>query len=255
MLRSYQVGGLFDGRLNIALYDLLLRLNPDSSHLDPWIGEQVALTPLKTCSVLPKKVSKLWEDKVEPFKKVAANGHLEYVRILRSTFVEKGAANEVINAVEFEYMVPRNVSMYTCSILPVAKQKSAFFIGLERKPCPISQRLSGMPFLFTLPAWRLSTDIFTVDDVITFLRNKFLDDHGLQSHRLVQLGASYCPSPGITPERVTPFLGFVEDMYSSSAPLHWVDLEDWIQHRRNFCDAHLQLAVLRAYHLLKTSTR
>ncbi len=250
LLRSYQIGGLLDGRLNIAIYDLMLRHRIE---LDPWIGDDCDLSILKSCHVIPKKIDRLFEDQGERFKKLPSYDYFEYLKALKATFVEKDATNRVIRSVDFEYMVPRQTSRFTCSILPFAKQGNKLYLGLEKKNCPTSQRLKDASVLYSVPAWRLGHDIFTMDDALREIRHKLLNDHGVKAHHPIRLGGSYAPSPGITPERVTPFLAIVEEMFSSKAPLDWVDLEEWLGQRNRFHDAHLLLSGLRAFHLFATT--
>lgn len=250
LLRSYQIGGLLDGRLNIAIYDLMLR---KGITLDPWIGVECDLSKLKSCHALPKKVDKLFEEQGERFKKLPSYSHFENLRALKATFIEKDATNQVLKSVDFEYIVPRQASRFSCSVLPIAKQGTKLYLGLHKKNCPTSQRLKNSSVLYTVPAWRLGHDIFTPDDTLLEIRQRLLNDHGVKAHKPIRIGGSYAPSPGMTPERVTPFIAVVEEMFSSKAPLYWVELAEWMSQRARFHDGHLLLSGMRAAHLFKTS--
>ncbi len=249
LLRGYQIGGLFDNRVNIVLYDLLLR---KGIPLNPWLGEQCDLSKFKSCHPLPKKIDKLFEDLGERFKKLEPYSHFEQLRSFTGTFVEKNAAKQVLRSIECEYIVPRQASRFTCSLLPIAKQANKLYVGLDKKIRPIGLPAKNSTILYGVPAWRLGPDTFTYEDALREIRQKLMNEHGVNAHQPIRLGGSYAPTPGISPERVTPFVAIVEEMFSSEAPLHWVELDEWVNHRSRFHDAHLLVSVLRAFHLFKT---
>jgi hypothetical protein len=73
-------------------------------------------------------------------------------------------------------------------------------------------------------------------------------DFGVRVSRLWELGGSYFPTPGVTPETVYPFAVEVEASEVLGSRLHFVNLAQLVKRLDLVQDAHLLIAVCRLAH-------
>ncbi len=247
VLRAYQVGGMFESRLEIGVYDLLL---DRGTALGPWIGTAIDLqdqssdiTPASAANVLSPPARASFE--AVPFER--SRGFLE---VRNGTFVETDAKGATLNEAKLEYVVPKKASANTASVMPVFRSNGRVFVGLEQRDLPAAQRFSGSSGLTTNPAWRLPKSVRDGDDVTAFLRQHLPDDCGVTPLKLMALGGRYFPSPGVTPEMVYPYAVEVDAASVGASNLSWVALDELLAARKGVADGHLLVGLYRLAHAL-----
>lgn len=67
---------------------------------------------------------------------------------------------------------------------------------------------------------------------------------------LRELGGSYHPTAGLTPETVYPLAAEVAGWSSTHSSLLWANLKDLCRERANVQDGHLRILLLRSCHAL-----
>src|SRR5678816_1136104 len=95
------------------------------------------------------------------------------------------------------------------------------YIGVEDDDLPAAQAFTGHSNLFVAPAWRLPRSIRTERPARRFLVDRLNVEHGVTCGRVFTLGGRYHPSPGVTPEVVSPFAVEVVAESPVARPLLW----------------------------------
>ncbi|HEX9962846.1 MAG TPA: methyltransferase domain-containing protein, partial [Pyrinomonadaceae bacterium] len=151
ILRAAHVGGMFDARLEINIYRLLRALKRSAS---AWIG--ASLKPSK--QGLPEKFEAAAVAQLAPEKRAAFEPceltENNFLRLVKSLFVEYDSRGERLAQAEFEYVVPKNLSRNTVSAIPFFQGGDEIFVGVEFRDLPAPQRFSGSSRLACAPAWR-----------------------------------------------------------------------------------------------------
>jgi hypothetical protein len=75
-------------------------------------------------------------------------------------------------------------------------------------------------------------------------------DFGVLVLKSWELGGSYFPSPGVTPEAVFPFVVEVDHSSLESSTLHFTSLDNLVSNIELIQDAHLAVAANRLIHAL-----
>ncbi len=247
VLRSSHVGGMFDARLEINIYRLLRKLNRSAS---AWIG--ASLKP--TLQILPKdfKVSELENlsperrEAFEPFE-LEENS---FLKLERSEFIETDSKNNEISKAEFEYVVPKNLSKNTVAAIPFFKTAEQIFVGVESRDLPAPQTFTGNSNIICVPAWRASGEIEHKFDLETFLSEKFPKDFNVEINKSWELGGSYFPTPGVTPEIVYPFAVELKAENLHQTNLSFFRIEELLENLDKIRDAHLLILANRLGHAL-----
>lgn len=249
-LRACQVGGMFDARLELNIYDLLLRLGRSPG---PYIGSELETDAPGTPP--PGARYESFEDlyldrfgaEATVFAPTPRDG--DFLRVLRARFVEENAAGEGIAERELEYVLPRHWSERTVAFLPYVRDaRGRFWIGLEERFLPAPFIQTGSARLFACPAWRLPTDVHGQRAALAFARRELRARFGADCQRPVPLGGSYCPSPGLTPETVSPFAALVSRASLADSRLIWTPLDELLANRERLADGHLLIALFRFWH-------
>jgi hypothetical protein len=251
ILRSMQVGANLDSRLEISVYQLLL---DQKKPVGIWIGEEYKLSLQKMSMAKVRSVDKLLElgakirayDRVEPILK-----HGRFLQVFRGNFDEVAERGKVLASATREYVLPRNFGPSVASVFPVIKTEEGAYIGLERRQFPAMQINEGSSELLANPSWRLDKGIKNIDDAEAFVRNHLDWEFRAKPKQIHRLGASYYPTPGLTPEVIYPFFVEVDAKGSSKHKLEWVLLSDLLAHRAEIKNSQLLIGLFRLSHALE----
>jgi len=244
-LRAAQVGGMLDARIELNLHD---RLHALGRPLGPWIGAELpgsADEAWAGAAAVP--VAKLLApspSSEQAFVPAVAPGG--FLAVHRARFAALDGVSGELGADHLEWVAPAARSTRTASALPYVRRGKHVRVGLERRELPAAQLFEGDAALWAVPAWRLPETGMRADRAEAWVAGRAEVEFGVAGAGLVPLGGAYCPSPGLTPETVTPYALPVERRFGASA-LTWVDLEDLVAHRRQLRDGHLLLSALRLW--------
>ncbi len=245
LLRSAQVGGLLDARLELNVYDLLLQRGQD---LGPWIGEELELGD----SELPRNSQGL-----ETLLSRAARRLFErtdesagFLELRCSTFEELDAEDKVLHQAALEYVIPKTLSHNTLACALLRKCDGEVWIALDDVDLPAAQSFSGNSQILVAPAWRMPKEIRTLTPALDWTRRKIKEVYGVAAGKSWELGGRYHPSLGATPEVVHPVAFEVSEEGPEGQDLEWVRLAEVVEHRAKLRDGHLRIVALRSAHAL-----
>ena len=246
LLRAAQVGGLPDARLELNAHDLLLRLQIDRG---PWIGEEIALAPAPAQS--PVALAALLDRPGRrQFERVDAGGG-GFLQIRSAEFAELAADGQEVARARLEWVAPRRLGANTVAVALLALDAAGRpLLALDEDHLPAAQSFAGVSDLLVTPAWRLPREVSTPSRAQAFVRERLLDEYGLQAGACWELGGPYRPSPGLTPEVVHPLACQALALRPGRRGLRWVPLQGVIDHRGQLPDGHLRVLALRASHAL-----
>lgn len=252
VLRASQVGGMFDARLEINIYRLLLSLKRS---VGPWIGATLKFTE----QMLPKD----FQHGDESMLDLSDNQSIifepcelpeeRFLSVRVGRFAERDANGNILAETEFEYVVPRNMSEHTVVTIPVIKTSADIFIGLEHRHLPAVQ---GQGFdwftscLACAPAWRLPKSVKHVRELDPFVNDAMKKDFNLTINFSRELGGAYFASPGITPELVYPMAVEIKADVVAASSLKWISLKNLIDKIDGISDAHTIISAYRLAHAL-----
>jgi ubiquinone/menaquinone biosynthesis C-methylase UbiE len=246
VLRASHVGGMFDARIEINIYHLLrtLRLKPG-----PWIGAAIALS--EQPSVFPSDPSCLTAPPFAAFEPCAPPAESGFLSLKEGLFVERAQDGALLSKVAFEYVLPRNLSISTVVALPVIKTARGLFVGIELRDLPAVQSFKGDSRVATAPAWRLPRSVQHCMELPVFLTESLRRDFHLKVRGVWELGGSYFPTAGVTPEIVYPFLVEVEGGETLAPDFHFVEINDLHAMLGVIQDSHLLITAYRLIHAMK----
>jgi hypothetical protein len=178
------------------------------------------------------------------------NPGARFLSVRNGSFVEQTPAGRNLSEVEFEYVIPRNLSFCTVSALPVIRTKDEVLVGVELRDLPAVQFFTNSARIATVPAWRLPRTINHVMALPGFLSNANRTDFQLQVREVWELGGAYFASPGVTPESVYPYVVEVEGVALSETNLHFITISDLKENIHQIHDGHLLIAACRLIHAL-----
>lgn len=248
VLRAAQVGALPDARLELNVYELLLRERMD---LGPWIGAEitwpssasnVAVTPFSDCVLSRRRAFAPTED----------NGQSSFLELSSRWFAELDGSGNVIHRQLREYVVPAARSCNTLSVALLTETPQGIALALDEDDLAAAQCFTGSSAIWVTPAWRLPRDVTNKDHAEQWLRERIVAEYGYGVLSMTELGGRYHPSAGITPEVVYPYAVVVgpQAHHSGKRSLRWVLLRELVTHLPELPDGHLRVAVLRAAHAL-----
>lgn len=243
-LRACQVGGMFDARLELNIYDLLLRRGRAAG---PWIEAEIVRPSARTD--LPVEDLRALLERRAEVRFRDSTFRSGYLEIRTAEFEELDAAGAVLSTKTFEYVLPAKRSTNTVSVLPYAAASGSIVVGLEERLLPAVEHRTGSALLLTAPAYRLPAS------VKSFLELPQIVAHALEEERAVTItdpqviGGAYYPSVGLSPEQVTVLAAPLAES-STAGTLRWVRLSDVISERAMLLDGHLLIAALRLAHAL-----
>lgn len=240
LLRSAQVGGLPDSRLELHSFELLNSLGRDPG---PWIGEQLDLRahptpPPGALASLPEKPRRRAFAPAEESSNflVAKSVELE----------ELTAAGELIERTRLDFVRPARLSLSTVSTALLWRTSDDCYMAVCDDDFPAAQCFCGHSNLWVNPAWRLPETVDNLTSMEAHLRRTVAAQHGLQLGEIYTLGGPYFPSAGATPEVVYPVVCEVLEIGPDGEPLHWVSLRGLLSQFEQLKDGHLKTALLRA---------
>jgi hypothetical protein len=238
---------MFDARLEINVYHLLRVLGRKAG---PWIGAPIALSVQS--AELPTLSSDfvLAPPGIVAFELCPPRAESEFLSIKEGSFNEQAHDGNVLAQVPFEYVLPRNLSLSTLVALPVAKMDGGIFVGIELRDLPAVQAFSGSSSIATAPAWRLPRTVKHWTELPAFLAEAMRRDFNLFTRHVWELGGSYMPSPGVTPEVVYPFVAEVEASGLDRSDLHFIELNDLRNRINAIQEGHLLITACRLFHSL-----
>ena len=247
VLRAAQVGGLPDARLELNVYDLLLR---QGRGCGPWIGEELSLT----ASAIAVDTTRFETLRSRPprraFERVGPEHSAGFLDLKAAQFEELDAAGTVLHRQVLEYVQPKGLSATTVSAALLLQRGAEVLLGVDDDDLPAAQAFTGHSQLLVTPAWRLPKSVGSMEGAREWLRARLGEEYGLTVGELWELGGSYHPSAGATPEVVYPFALEVQAIDSGKRPLRWVPLTELVAARTQVRDGHLRIAALRAAHAL-----
>lgn len=246
VLRASHVGGMFDARLEINIYRLLRELRKPTG---AWIGAQIApksqIAPEKflPLNVLSNGEKALVFDAVETTEP-------QFLDLRRREFVESDARGETLARAAFEYVVPRKFSRHTAAAIPFFQAGGRIFVGLESRDLPAPQNFARNSRLICVPAWRLPFSVKDKFALAAGLFDSFKKDFRVSLINCWELGGSYFPTPGVTPEIVYPFAVEIETDDLEHCDLQFAEIGSLVEKLDQFEDAHLLILANRLFHAL-----
>jgi hypothetical protein len=245
LLRSAQVGGLLDARLELNVYELLLQ---KAHEVGPWIGEEVDLAESSPPSLQADVNALLARKPRRAFERCQEES--DFLDLRCSSFEEVDATGAIIHRADLEYVVPRHLSHNTLACALLRKHEGKVWMAVDDDDLPAAQSFAGNSQLLVTPAWRMPMEIRTLTPALAWTRNKIKEEYGVTVGRSWELGGRYHPSLGLTPEVVHPVAFEVQEEEAAGGDLNWVAIEDLIEGRARLQDGHLRIIALRAAHAL-----
>jgi SAM-dependent methyltransferase len=244
LLRSAQVGGLPDARLEMNVYALVQRRGLDAG---PWIGAEVALSegPAIVGSTMAELAGRGARRRF-----VAADRGADFLEIRTSTFIERAADGGESGRRTLEYVLPGPLSVDTVATAPLLVRDGQTWIGIDDYDLPAAQCFTGNSDILVSPAWRLPRSVGSLPQAIDHVRGRLRAEYGVVSGRAWELGGPYHPSSGVTPEVVYPLAFEVTEVEVGERPITWVRLQDAVQNADQLVDGHLRIVAFRAAHAL-----
>lgn len=248
LLRAAQVGGLPDARLELNVYDLLLRHGVPPG---AWIGGAVTV-PSGAPPAAPTTLAALAaRPHRRRFRRAGAADSGGFLDLLVSDFSEHAAGDATPLATRrISYVVPARLSTLTAVVACLRRAGDTVWIAVDDDDLPAAQCFEGHSELLVAPAWRLPRDVTRLRDAEAFVRARLARELGVTGGPLVELGGRYHPSPGVTPEVAHPFALAVHAEVPAARALTWVPLADAVAARGALRDGHLRVIALRAAHAL-----
>ncbi|MFP4060740.1 MAG: class I SAM-dependent methyltransferase [Bacteroidota bacterium] len=236
LLKTAQVGGLPEARLEMNIYNLMhaKKISPGK-----WLG---VIPEIKECRNLEitcfRNTSAQEQNSIfEPF-----SGNAGFIHHERSMFRED-RVSEVTNILE--YIIPEEYSLNTVVTLPVFKYKGKVYLGIEPRHLPVPHIREGKSLLLCAPAYRLPGNVKNYSDLASYLQSKRI--YGSKINSYYKLGEKYLPCAGITPEQVYPYIVNLE---KPTTDLYWIEVKDLLGNRHKLRDGHLLICLFRLMHIL-----
>ncbi|NDC36657.1 MAG: class I SAM-dependent methyltransferase [Proteobacteria bacterium] len=243
-LRAYQVGGMFDSRLEINLYELLLR---QQENLGPWIGEDLSQYKVDRCELSVLSPSQFNLRGIPGIFTKVKDG-AGFLQVHTAEFVELNRHGQEIATQRLEYVTPVTMSTNTGVILPYIFTDSQLYIGLESRDLPAVQSHGSHSKILTLPAWRIPKAVTSERQMRGFLATQAARQFELPLTQFSPLGGAYYPTIGATPESVSLFACPVAPANAHKVKLHWCRVADLLEQRALLEDGHLFTGLFRLAH-------
>lgn len=244
VLRAAQVGGLVEARLELNVYELLLRRGRSPG---AWIGE--AIEPIDLAEVELEPLSAVL-NRPKRRRFAACDGSAGFLAVHCHTIEELAADGSVVATRPLEWVAPRNLGLSTLVALPLARAGETIAVGLDDDDLPAAQALSGNSNLLVAPAWRLPRNLAGLDEAWSFVAARLAREHGMTVGERWALGGPYAPSAGLTPELAHPWAFAVRSIRGGARSLTWVSLAECVAGRASIADGHARVVLLRAAHAL-----
>lgn len=251
ILRAAQVGGMLDARVELNLHDRLLALGRGQG---PWIGAELPPSAPEAWAAAPpaSSVSRILEAPAASSAFEPAAVPAGFLAVHRARYEALDGAGRSVGAEVLEAVVPAARSTRTASVLPYLRLGDEVRVGLERRELPAAWVFERDAALWAVPAWRLPEHGWAVDRAEAWLGERAEADFGVAGDVLYPLGGAYCPSPGLTPETVTPY-ALPVTRWTTQGRLTWVALDALIQHRARLRDGHLLVSTFRLFQATRSA--
>jgi SAM-dependent methyltransferase len=236
LLRSAQVNGLSDHRLEMHIFGLLRQLGVDPG---PWLGD--ALVPVESS----------WTPPAGNWEQLPARVFLPhpdsagFLEVRRLRFQELDQTDRPLSSVELEYVVPSRLQSLTLAVLPMLYHQGDWWVALDLEDLPAAQAFSGNSRHWIAPAWRLPASVENLGEARNWLEGAWEREFGGTFTDWAPLGGPYFPTPGLTPELVYPVAVRVD--LEQAGDLHFFRLEQLIDRWEEISNGHLRCLLLRAW--------
>jgi hypothetical protein len=132
----------------------------------------------------------------------------------------------------------------------IARHEGNILLGIDEDDLAAAQCFSGNSNIVVAPAWRIPLAVRSTAAAHAWIAERLSNEYGVESGRTWELGGSYYPSAGMSPELVYPIA--VEVLRVANAPrsLIFVSLAELVARRTELQDGHLRIVVLRAAHAM-----
>lgn len=246
-LRAAQVSGLPSNRLEINIYDLLLK---HSRAPGEWIGETItledspAMFDTQTIAELGARPKRRLFERCPPEKKSG------FIDLCTELFQERDSAGNILAEKVLEFVLPKKLSDNTMAVALLRRSGDEYFIGLDDDDLPAAQCFTGNSQILVTPAWRLPKSLRSMTPARRWIRARLENEYGLVLGQAWELGGYFHPSPGVTPEIVFPLAIEVTEESDFGRPLVWVEIRDAVKNRASLNDGHLSTVLLRSAHAL-----
>jgi len=249
VLRACHVGGLFDARLEINIYRLLHELG---RNYGPWIGAPIDLSVQQWTFTLTDHAQVITPPPHAAFSQPVPLSQPQFLSLCEGSFAECDREGRILAEARFEYVRPENLSNNTLVVLPVMRTKQGIFVGVEQRDLPAVQSFSGSSRIAVTPAWRLPSTVRHHSEIPHFLKEALARDFSLRACQVWELGGSYFPTAGVTPEVVYPFVVEVNASKNLDSALQFIPLDEITGQPDLLQDAHLLITAYRLSHALGT---
>ncbi len=249
LLRSSQVGGMSDARLEINVYHLLAKTRRAPG---PWIGDALEIAPTADveATTIDALLSRTGRRVFEPVSEEARSAP-RFLDLRSARFVERAADGREVAAQSLEYVVPRTLSLNTIATALLARVGTEILIAVDDDDLPAAQSFTGNSNLPVAPAWRLPSELVRRRDAMAWIAERIAREYGYAAARIRELGGRYHPSPGLTPERVHPIAIEIDRRIGEGTrSLEWISIREAVQHADRLEDGHLRVVLFRAAHAL-----
>jgi hypothetical protein len=256
LLQAIQVGMLAEARLELNVYNLLLRLKKPVGR---WLGGDFTPTKVPVGNVASLADATAAARTFSVFKE--EEGKATWLDVVRSEFHEREISygrERVVAKRELEFVVPNplqssDISTNGLALVPVLKDADTgkYLVGLQK----ISNNQSQFPAVqlrenysghITIPCLRLPSDIEHIQQVPAWIAKQVQ----VRESAVTKLGESYFPSLGVLPNRIFPFvITGQSDYLGGLCDYYW--LEEVLGSIDKLHDAHTLIAIFRLAHALK----
>ncbi|MFN8613263.1 MAG: methyltransferase domain-containing protein [Vulcanimicrobiota bacterium] len=236
LLRSAQVHGLADHRLEMLIFELMRRLGIDPG---PWLGDQLSAGPSWT----PPRPSN-WEH--DPARMFLPDDHsADFLEVRAQRFFEFDQTGRECSRTDLESVIPRQLRSLTLAVLPMIWTPQGWWVALDLEDLPAAQAFSGNSRHWIAPAWRLPKGVSGQWAAREWVGQALWRDYGLRVEDWAPLGGPYFPTPGVTPELVYPLAARVV----AEAPINpgFFPLQELMDRWEGVQNGHLRGLLLRAW--------
>lgn len=236
LLRSAQVNGLSDHRLEMHIFGLMRQLSLDPG---PWLGDALGVVesewiPTPSCwKVAPQRM-------FEPHPVSAG-----FLEVRSRAFQQLDSSGKTLDELRLEYVVPSHLQSLTVALLPMLYREGCWWVGLDLEDLPAAQAFSGSSRHWIAPAWRLPPPQKNLDQARSWLNEALEREYGSAIEDWAPLGGPYFPTPGLTPELVYPVA--VRVRVIQPGQLDFFPLEELMGRWEEISNGHLRCLLLRAW--------
>jgi hypothetical protein len=239
LLRSAQVHGLPDHRLEMHIFALMRKLGIDPG---PWLGDNLQAQPALAA---PPTQESIQAGQARAFEPCPIQESSQFLQIVRHRFEELNAQGQVLASDELESIQVQARQLQTVAVLPMVYWQQEWWVGLDRFDLPAAQAFTGNSRLWLAPAWRLPVKFTSMTAARNWVAEQMQHEFGAEVLEWSPLGGPYFPSAGLTAELVYPLAARVQ--LENATKLTFYRLTEAIQHWESFQTGHLRCLLLRSW--------